>query len=48
MMTTEEITRLSELKTAVQTCPEGCAMQVLGVPMLEEFLALLIKEEESV
>lgn len=47
MMTTEEITRLNELKETIQNCPEGCAMSVVGLPALEEFLALLVKEKES-
>ena len=47
MMTTEEITRLNELKATMHICPEGCALQVMGMPMLEEFLDLLIKKEES-
>jgi hypothetical protein len=44
-MTTEEITRLEELKTATQNCPDGCAIPILGMPALEEFIALLIKEQ---
>ncbi|MFT5890170.1 MAG: hypothetical protein ACI9Y7_000259 [Dokdonia sp.] len=47
-MTTEETTRLNELKATLQNCPEGCAVEVLGLPTLEEFLALLIKEEENI
>ncbi|GGG28931.1 hypothetical protein GCM10011344_32220 [Dokdonia pacifica] len=46
-MTPEEITRLQELKTAIHNCPEGFAMQLLGMPVLEEFLALSVKEKES-
>ncbi len=46
-MTQEEIIRLNELKATLQSCPEGCAIEVLGVPVLEEFLALLIKEEKG-
>jgi hypothetical protein len=47
-MTTEETTRLNELKATVQSCPEGCALEVLGWPVLEDFLALLIKEEKNI
>ncbi len=47
-MTTEETIRLNELKAAVQNCPEGCTVEVLGLPVLEEFLALLIKEEKDI
>ncbi|WP_299767976.1 hypothetical protein [uncultured Dokdonia sp.] len=46
-MTPEEITRLQEIKTAIHSCPDGCAIQVLGVPMLEEFLTLSIKEKDN-
>ena len=46
-MTTEEITRLNELKGTLATCPDGSAMHVMGTAMLEEFLALLIKEKEN-
>lgn len=46
-MTTEETARLQELKATIQGCPEGCTIEILGVPVLEEFLALLIKEEDS-
>ena len=46
-MTTEEIARLQELKARIQGCPEGCTMEVLGLPLLEEFLVLLIKEEDN-
>ncbi|MEP0263792.1 hypothetical protein [Dokdonia sp.] len=46
-MTTEEITRLEELKIAIQICPDGCAIPILGIPVLEEFIALLIKEKEE-
>jgi len=46
-MTPEEITRLQEIKGAIHNCPDGCAIQVLGLPMLEEFLTLLIKEKEN-
>lgn len=46
-MTIEETTRLKELKETIQNCPEGCAMNVVGLPALEEFLALLVKEKES-
>lgn len=45
-MTTEEIARLQEIKATIQGCPAGCAIEVLGLPILEEFLALLIKEED--
>jgi len=46
-MTTEEITRLEEIKAAIHNCPDGCAIKVLGLSMLEEFLALSIKEKEN-
>ena len=46
-MTTIEKTRLEELKNSVQDCPQGCMMQVLGMSVMEEFLELLIKEEDK-
>lgn len=47
-MTENERTRLEELKEMVWNCPEGCAIPLLGLPILEEFLALLMKEGVSV
>lgn len=47
-MKENERTRLEELKEMVWNCPEGCIISLLGLPILEEFLGLLVKEEKSV